>query len=71
MLFLQNFNNAVEYSHFYQNHHSFLYFFIGPVEQPCLRHAQYNFTPSGERRPVCTFCLAALKKQVISRVFLT
>ncbi|XP_063841099.1 T-cell acute lymphocytic leukemia protein 1-like [Scylla paramamosain] len=35
----------------------------GPVEQPCLRHSQYNYTGTGERRPVCTFCLASLKKQ--------
>ncbi|XP_069993090.1 uncharacterized protein [Penaeus vannamei] len=35
----------------------------GPVEQPCLRHTQYNYTGTGERRPVCTFCLASLKKQ--------
>ncbi|KAG7153281.1 hypothetical protein Hamer_G010576 [Homarus americanus] len=35
----------------------------GPVDQPCLRHSQYTYTGSGERRPVCTFCLASLKKQ--------
>ncbi|XP_076040775.1 uncharacterized protein LOC143025200 isoform X2 [Oratosquilla oratoria] len=35
----------------------------GPVEQPCLRHSQFGFTSSGERRPVCTFCLSSLKKQ--------
>ncbi|XP_050725618.1 protein lyl-1-like isoform X2 [Eriocheir sinensis] len=35
----------------------------GPVEQPCLRHSQYSYTGAGERRPVCTFCLASLKKQ--------
>ncbi|XP_071538097.1 uncharacterized protein [Panulirus ornatus] len=38
----------------------------GPVEQPCLRHSQYSYTGSGERRPVCTFCLASLKKQKAS-----
>ncbi|XP_063614791.1 nuclear pore complex protein DDB_G0274915-like isoform X2 [Penaeus indicus] len=38
----------------------------GPVEQPCLRHTQYNYTGTGERRPVCTFCLASLKKQKAS-----
>ncbi|XP_066968880.1 transcription factor ATOH8-like isoform X2 [Macrobrachium rosenbergii] len=35
----------------------------GPVEQPCLRHTQYSYTGTGERRPVCTFCLSSLKKQ--------
>ncbi|XP_045625578.1 neurogenin-1 isoform X2 [Procambarus clarkii] len=35
----------------------------GPVDQPCLRHSQYAYTGTGERRPVCTFCLASLKKQ--------
>lgn len=53
------------HSHLTDRIHVLSFFEQGPMEQPCLKHN--GPTPGFDNinpRPVCTFCLASMKKMV-------